>query len=128
MSCILPEYKQVKKEIIHGLNGIQFTFWYEVDPNINITVDKENVRAKIMSALSEDGCQPIPLPEDNNSLKKTYEIGPDDIYYSSPTPFSDINSSAVWRIHISEDGKSIVLYYASMFMLHEFIEKANIEH
>ena len=124
--CILPEYKQVRMETLHGISGVQFIFWYEADPNV--VVDKEYVRARIMGALSEDGCQSIPLPEDQNSLEDTYEIGPDDLYYSLPTSFSDPNSSSVWRIHISEDAKSIVLYYASMFTLHEFIDKADIKH
>lgn len=110
ISCLLPEYKQVRKEIpLPGIGGSRFTFWYEADPNI--VVEKDDVRSRIMNALSEDGWQPIPLPEDQNSLSNAHETGPDDLYYSLQMSPDDHNIVLVQRIYISEDAKTIVMYH-----------------
>ena len=125
ISCLLPEYRQVRRETLHGLHGVQLTSWYEADPNA--VVDKDDIRSRIMNALSEDGWQPISLPEDQNSISNKYEIGPDDLYYSLKPSTNDDNPY-VQRIHISEDAKTIVLYFGSMFIWHKDIGKANNEH
>jgi hypothetical protein len=112
--CLLPEYKQVKMNNIDNMNGSQFTFWYEADPNI--VINKDDVRSRIMNALSEDGWQPIPLPGDSNSLSNTKDLGPDDLYYSLQALPDDHTDAYIHRIHISEDAKRITICFSSKFI------------
>jgi hypothetical protein len=108
INCLLPEYRRVSKDsTLPGLGGVRSTYRYKADPNI--VVDKDEVRSRIMNALSEDGWQPMLLP-DQNSLKDTYEMGPNDLYYSYQPDSNDSNVIYIQRIYISGDAKTIVIY------------------
>jgi len=70
---LLPEYRQVSREFSPPSEG-EFLIACQLEADPNIPVDREDIRSRITNALSEDGWQPMPLPDQNSLDRESISV------------------------------------------------------